>query len=73
MKAIIMAAGVGRRLHKLNMNKPKCAQKKPYVLKGEKKKYAWCACGESTKASNFIDNSFAFLFEKFLYLLIFFK
>ena len=24
MKAIIMAAGVGRRLHKLNMNKPKC-------------------------------------------------
>ena len=27
--------------------KPKCSQKKPYVLKGEKKKYAWCACGES--------------------------
>ncbi len=24
MKAIIMAAGVGRRLHELNMNKPKC-------------------------------------------------
>ena len=20
----------------------------PYVQKGEKKKYAWCACGEST-------------------------
>jgi choline kinase len=24
MKAIIMAAGIGRRLHELNMNKPKC-------------------------------------------------
>ena len=30
------------------MSKPKCCQKKPYVLKSEKKKYAWCACGEST-------------------------
>ena len=29
------------------MSKPKCCQKMPYVLKGEKKKYAWCACGES--------------------------
>ena len=29
--------------------KPKCSQKAPYVLKGEKKKYAWCACGESKK------------------------
>ena len=29
------------------MSKPKCCQKIPYVLKGEKKKYAWCACGES--------------------------
>ena len=27
--------------------KPKCSQKAPYVLNGEKKKYAWCACGES--------------------------
>ena len=31
------------------MNKPKCPQKLPYILKGEKKKYAWCSCGESTK------------------------
>ena len=30
------------------MNKPKCCQKMPYVQKGEIKKYAWCACGEST-------------------------
>jgi len=29
------------------MKKPKCPQKKPYVLQGEKKKYAWCSCGES--------------------------
>lgn len=27
----------------------KIAQKMPYVLPGEKKKYAWCACGESAK------------------------
>ena len=31
------------------MNKPICAQKSPYVLTGEKKKYAWCACGKSEK------------------------
>ena len=31
------------------MNKPTCCQKMPYVLKGEKKKYAWCSCGESKK------------------------
>jgi CDGSH-type Zn-finger protein len=30
------------------MIKAKCSQKMPYVQKGEKKKYAWCACGEST-------------------------
>ena len=29
------------------MNKPKCCQKGPFVEKGEKKKYAWCSCGES--------------------------
>ena len=23
--------------------------KKPYIIKGEKKKYAWCACGLSEK------------------------
>ena len=31
------------------MNKPICAQKSPYVLTGEKKKYAWCAYGKSEK------------------------
>jgi len=31
------------------MNKPICAQKSPYVLTGEKKKYAWCVCGKSEK------------------------
>ena len=31
------------------MNKPICPQKSPYVLMGEKKKYAWCACGKSEK------------------------
>ena len=31
------------------MNKPMCPQKSPYVLNGEKKKYAWCACGKSAK------------------------
>ena len=29
------------------MNKPKCSQKMPYILKSEKKKYAWCSCGNS--------------------------
>ena len=24
-----------------------CPQKTPYVLTGEKKKYAWCSCGKS--------------------------
>ena len=23
-------------------------QKSPYIIKGEKKKYAWCACGNSS-------------------------
>ena len=31
------------------MNKPICPQKSPYVLAGEKKKYAWCSCGKSDK------------------------
>ena len=31
------------------MTKPICPQKSPYVLTGEKKKYAWCACGQSEK------------------------
>ena len=31
------------------MIKPICAQKQPYVLMGEKKRYAWCACGKSDK------------------------
>ena len=30
------------------MSKVVTAQKFPYVLKGEKKKYYWCACGKST-------------------------
>ena len=30
------------------MSKAVIAQKSPYVLKGGKKKYYWCACGEST-------------------------
>jgi len=31
------------------MNKPKIAQKSPYVLDVEPGKYAWCACGLSNK------------------------
>ena len=31
------------------MIKPICVQKCPYVLAGEKKRYAWCACGKSNK------------------------
>ena len=31
------------------MEKPICPQKSPYVLTGEKKKYACCACGKSEK------------------------
>ena len=31
------------------MTKPICPQKSPYVLIGENKKYAWCACGKSEK------------------------
>ena len=31
------------------MNKPICPQKSPYVLAGEKKKYAWCSCGKSAQ------------------------
>ena len=31
------------------MKKPKCSQKMPYVIDCEKKKYAWCSCGLSTK------------------------
>ena len=30
------------------MAEPKIAQKSPCVMKCEKRKYAWCACGEST-------------------------
>ena len=26
-----------------------CSQKRPYMLNGEKKRYAWCACGKSDK------------------------
>jgi CDGSH-type Zn-finger protein len=29
------------------MSDPKIAQKSPYVLDAEPKKYAWCACGLS--------------------------
>ena len=29
------------------MAEPKIAQKSPFVMKCEKKKYAWCACGLS--------------------------
>jgi CDGSH-type Zn-finger protein len=29
------------------MSNPKIAQKAPYVVDVEPKKYAWCACGES--------------------------
>jgi CDGSH-type Zn-finger protein len=28
---------------------PKIAQKSPYVIEVEPGKYAWCACGESSK------------------------
>lgn len=35
-------------LTKKVMDKPKCAQKAPYVLEVEPGKYAWCTCGEST-------------------------
>ena len=31
------------------MKKPLCSQKRPYMLNGEKKRYAWCACGKSEK------------------------
>ena len=31
------------------MEKPKCPQKMPYIMDGEKKKYALCSCGLSTK------------------------
>ena len=30
------------------MNKGNIAQKGPFIIKGEKKKYAWCACGNSS-------------------------
>jgi CDGSH-type Zn-finger protein len=29
------------------MSQPKIAQKSPYILEVEPKKYAWCACGLS--------------------------
>ena len=29
------------------MAEPKVAQKSPFVMKCEKKKYAWCACKQS--------------------------
>ena len=31
------------------MKEATCPKKSPYVLKAEKKKYAWCSCGKSTK------------------------
>ena len=31
------------------MKEPICAQKRPYMLNGKKKRYAWCACGKSDK------------------------
>ena len=31
------------------MKEPICVQKRPYILNGEKKRYAWCACGKSDK------------------------
>tara|TARA_B100002003_G_C13921869_1_gene448211 strand:- start:1 stop:237 length:237 start_codon:yes stop_codon:yes gene_type:complete len=31
------------------MKEPKCVQKCPYILNGDKKRYAWCACGKSDK------------------------
>ena len=31
------------------MKEPICAQTRPYMLNGEKKRYAWCACGKSDK------------------------
>ena len=31
------------------MKEPICARKRPYMLNGEKKRYAWCACGKSDK------------------------
>ena len=31
------------------MTKPICAPIRPYILNGEKKRYAWCACGKSDK------------------------
>ena len=31
------------------MKEPICAQKRPHMLNGEKKRYAWCACGKSEK------------------------
>jgi len=30
------------------MSIKKTIQKSPYIIKGEKKKYAWCACGKSS-------------------------
>ena len=38
------------------MDKPKIAQKAPYVIDVEEKTYAWCACGES-KNQPFCDGS----------------
>ena len=30
------------------MSLEKSVQKSPFIIKGEKKKYAWCACGGSS-------------------------
>ena len=30
------------------MTMKKSVQNSPYIIKGEKKKYAWCACGDSS-------------------------
>ena len=30
------------------MTMKKTVQNSPHIIKGEKKKYAWCACGDSS-------------------------
>ena len=38
------------------MTKPICPQKSPYILIGEKKKYAWCGC-KATGNSPYCDGT----------------